>query len=570
MQQPKQTIRGKKDMKIKLSTVKEDDINRLEDHDCSNGFTDLKEAVDFINTYGDPHETYTLHITTDDLQPIEGNLHFEKHMELILEHDDVVLLLAGTVTVNPNVQVDFHKLMIGNLDVDKNRISEPDFVPLIRVQQATRPVIGTPPIPENTPTNTTSTTTTTSAPTNTPKTITNLTMAELVHNAPENTVYVKTDGNDRNNGLTPETAKKTIQSAIYTVPTDGTVIVHPGSYDENITITKALKLEGIDVLLNGKQQGSCITCTHLAQGSIIIEGLTIINGKNEKGGAIYNQAHLMIKKCQITLNTAILGGGIYNDGNLIITNTLLLSNNADKNGGGIYNNNLIKVSDSKIVENSADEKGGGFHHETGKMSIETSHVNSNSSRLGGGIYSNAQLNIFLTEIYSNTGGDKGGGLYNATGAKLNSSQFQRNGTGKEGHGGAIYNTGSITLEKTIGFASNSSGMYGGAIHNQLNATITGHYASFIDNSSYNGGAICNCGVIKLTEANYIGNIARNQGGAIFNSKVGFIMMCPQNKNLIVFDRNLAYARGGAIYTQGEIRLTAVEKGKNYPEYMIKA
>lgn len=534
-------------MKIKLSTAKEEDIKKIDDHDCSTGFITLKNAVDFINTYGDPHETYKIHITIDDniLEPIEGNLHFEKHMELILEHDYGVLLIDGTVTVNPNVQVEFHKLLIGNLDVDKNRIYEPDFVPLIRVKQSNRPVIGTPIQDESN----TSTTTTTSAS--------------------ENIVYVKTDGYNRNNGLTPETAKKTIQSAIDNIPTDGKIIVLPGSYDENITINKPLKLEGNNVIINGRQQGSCITCTHLTEGNITIEGFILINGKNEKGGGIYNQTKLTINKCQFTLNTATFGGGIYNDGNLIITNTLLLTNNSEKDGGGIYNNNIIKVSDSRITGNTTVKSGGGIHNENGKMNIETSQLNSNSSRLGGGIYSNAQLNLFLTEIYSNTGIDRGGGLYNASGAKLVASQFQRNGTAKEGNGGAIYNTGSIILEKTIDFASNSSGMCGGAIYNSIDATITGHYASCIENLSYNGGAIFNCGIIKLTEAIYIGNTARNHGGAIYNNKGGLITMCPINKNPIIFDKNQAYTKGGAIYTQGELHMTTVEKGKNYPEYLIK-
>jgi len=46
-------------------------------------------------------------------------------------------------------------------------------------------------------------------------------------------------------------------------------------------------------------------------------------------------------------------------------------------------------------------------------------------------------------------------------------------------------------------------------------------------------------------------------------------ICPSQGNKVLFDQNLAYEKGGAIYTEGEIRMTDLEKGKNYPEFIVK-
>ncbi|MCC6628762.1 MAG: right-handed parallel beta-helix repeat-containing protein [Chloroflexi bacterium] len=51
-------------------------------------------------------------------------------------------------------------------------------------------------------------------------------------------------GNDANDGITPGTAKKTIQAAVNQVSVGGTVIAAVGSYPENVTINKRLTLDG--------------------------------------------------------------------------------------------------------------------------------------------------------------------------------------------------------------------------------------------------------------------------------------------------------------------------------------
>lgn len=47
-------------------------------------------------------------------------------------------------------------------------------------------------------------------------------------------MYVSPSGDDSNNGLTPETAKRNIQSAVYALNCNGKVFISSGRYKENL------------------------------------------------------------------------------------------------------------------------------------------------------------------------------------------------------------------------------------------------------------------------------------------------------------------------------------------------
>lgn len=567
-------------MKIKISTTEDENITALKEQDCPDEFTNLKETVDFINRYGEPQKTYILHITLDtDTNTVPDNLHFQKDMELRLEHENF-MTLKGIITIDPTAQISFRGIGVTNLQVNRNRIYEPDFVPLIMIKRETPKT--TTPSPKDMSIPLTTTTTTSSSEHETASNLDELAITtpryhersptapididELINNALKGTIYVSTNGTDSNNGLTPETSKRTIQNAINTTPAKGNIIIDAGSYDENITINKSLCLHGANALINGSQKGSCITCT---AGTIDINGITVISGKSEYGGGIRNHANLNLNNVKIVLNTATNGGGIYNTGILSLTDMTLLSNRAEQ-GGGIYTTNVVSIHESNIFENNATQEGGGIYTKSGKLIMQNSNIYSNSARYGGGIYSNSQLDLICTEISFNIAESKGGGVYNMLNAKFNTVQFQKNGTGKEGDGGGIYNIGSIIIEDSVTFTSNICGHNGGAIYNNTNGSITGNYTIFMGNEGFNGGAIYNQNIIKLTDANYIGNTARNYGGALFISRNSLMMICPSQGNKVLFDQNLAYGKGGAIYAEGEIQMTNIEKGKNYPEFTAKS
>ena len=510
-------------MKIKISTKNEKNINRIGDYDCSTGFTRLKKAVNTVNMYGDPHETYTLNIIADadDSGVVRSSLSFKRNMKLELQNDNHrILVLKGTVTVEPNVQVEFFRIRPENLEVDKVRISEPDFVPLITVQRANKLSIGTP--PQNDPNATTSAPTSNSTSTTTTSTSASAPahvsvpngIDELVRTAPHGTIFVKTDGNDRDDGLTPEGAKRTIHAAINTAPINGTVIVYPGSYDENITINKPLKLEGVDVLLNGRQKGSCITC--MEDHNITIKGFTIINGKNEKGGGIHNTANLTLENCKIMNNKATNGGGIYNNRKLTVNNSKILLNKAIY-GGGIYNQSDLALNMCKVRFNRTEKDGGGLYT-TKWLEIDSSVFHGNSAGYG-----------FF-----------GGAIFNAESSGIQMIGPLRFIKNNSTNGGAIYNAskGYIFADEIIDFSSNESCSLGGAIYNEGQILLKGINAS--GNKSMTGSVIYNV-----------------NSGQILDNKDG-------SEHAYKFFGNSAVCEGAVFFNEGEIDIPNPLYNNNYP------
>ena len=97
------------------------------------------------------------------------------------------------------------------------------------------------------------------------------------------TCYVDTAiGNDLNGGTSPADAKKTVQAGANQVSPTGTVVVAAGTYNEDVSITKALTLQGAGIdqaYLVGPAGGSGATVT-VAAPNVVIEGFTITRAGN--------------------------------------------------------------------------------------------------------------------------------------------------------------------------------------------------------------------------------------------------------------------------------------------------
>jgi predicted outer membrane repeat protein len=107
-------------------------------------------------------------------------------------------------------------------------------------------------------------------------------------------------------------------------------------------------------------------------------------------------------------------------------------------------------------------------------------------------------------------------------------------------GGAIYNTGRLTIINCT-FLNNNVALYGGAIYNAgPNQTIIN--STFKNNSAQSGGAIFNNNPTTILNSTFTNNVAdTNNGGAIFNTQ--FTRLNISNSN---FTNNSAN-QGGAIY-----------------------
>ncbi|MCE7698680.1 MAG: hypothetical protein K8E24_007545, partial [Methanobacterium paludis] len=148
-------------------------------------------------------------------------------------------------------------------------------------------------------------------------------------------IYVSPQGNNSwdgqsavYNSTTSSGPKATISNATGTVTENGTVYIANGTYNENnITINQNMNIIGEsqqNTVINGTNSGNSIFL--IASGvNVIISNLTLTQGQNSNGGAIYNDGTLNVTNSTLTYNTADWkGGAIYNDGTLNIINSTLI------------------------------------------------------------------------------------------------------------------------------------------------------------------------------------------------------------------------------------------------------
>lgn len=171
--------------------------------------------------------------------------------------------------------------------------------------------------------------------------------------AAANTIYVSAQGNDSWNGQSPmyntttgDGPKATITNAINTVADNGTVYVASGTYKENLNIyIKNVNLIGADpdtTIIDGQQKNGVLYFAGwdtIHYYTLFISGLTLTNGKKDKGGGIYND-----------------------NGTIYLLNTKITANIATKEGGGIFNIGTIYADSLTIINGNIRQ--GSMENET--------------------------------------------------------------------------------------------------------------------------------------------------------------------------------------------------------------
>ncbi|MGA1842246.1 MAG: PQQ-binding-like beta-propeller repeat protein [bacterium] len=208
-----------------------------------------------------------------------------------------------------------------------------------------------------------------------------------------------------------------IQNAINEASEGDTIILHSGTYFENINFSgKAITLSSTEpdnpavvdaTIIDGNQLYSVVAFVNGEESNSVISGITIKNGKGNSegsGGGIHcSFSSPTITKCIIKENSAFLGGGIQCSSSsphiekCIIRNNSVKSStihkamtNSDGNGGGIYcSSSSPTITDCIIKENSAFS-GGGIYCSSSSPTIDKCVISENSVKgigdgLGGGI-----------------------------------------------------------------------------------------------------------------------------------------------------------------------------------------
>jgi parallel beta-helix repeat protein len=169
-------------------------------------------------------------------------------------------------------------------------------------------------------------------------------------------VCVSPSGNDSNGLGSPDAPFKTIQKAIDTIASPGHVVPTPATYTGTGNVDLDFKGKAITVRTTEPHSFYTVTTTtidcqasstnkHRAfyfhtgeDANSVVKGLTIINGYQTSGGAIWCNSNPTIKNCTITNNTASsFGGGIYcYDSNAAISNCTFSKNTALSKGGALF------------------------------------------------------------------------------------------------------------------------------------------------------------------------------------------------------------------------------------------
>ncbi|MBT4391207.1 MAG: hypothetical protein HOD35_00950, partial [Euryarchaeota archaeon] len=198
----------------------------------------------------------------------------------------------------------------------------------------------------------------------------------------------------------------TIQSGVNGIDDGDTLLVHPGTYYENIMITKQIVLESEDgagsTIIDASGSGTVLKLNNFStadyygypdiHSDIIVDGFTIQNGSsigsgNTSGGIIIGVSNSIVKNCVIKNNNSHDGGGSFAEGGTFV-NCTFIGNTSEFEGGaikmasrGFSGFESVSVTSCLIAENNCSSGSGLF----GQFNINSSTIVSNIGGAGIGV-----------------------------------------------------------------------------------------------------------------------------------------------------------------------------------------
>ncbi len=274
------------------------------------------------------------------------------------------------------------------------------------------------------------------------------------------TLYVDSSVSQSGNGLSWETALKTIQEGIDAASEGDTVTAAEGLYAENIrfngknivlTSTDPLDPAVVDsTIIDGNRAGSVVTFAGTEDESCVISGFTIRNGEamvpigKTYGGGIYGgtfpfapppegRTRATIRNNVITDCFADRGGGISCCDGLIQNNTIS-QNSAGRGGGLIYCNGLIE-GNAVTGNHSYGEGAAGLNHCSGVIQNNVISGNMGHDSDGSGALDNCDGIVQNNLVIKNSSEGGVAGLEGCAGLILNNTIVGNSATGEESVGG---------------------------------------------------------------------------------------------------------------------------------------
>ena len=338
---------------------------------------------------------------------------------------------------------------------------------------------------------------------------------------------------------------------------------------DGVAINKNIRIDGKGHTISAEDLGRIFS---IGEGfTVTLTNATLINGKADKGGAIYNDGSLTLSDVKLSDNTAdSYGGAVFNNGHLVVSDSVFDSNDivnrgsasVDYGGAAIYNwyDGVLTVSGSNFTNNIKNYKNGdrlvGAIATIGDATISDSYFVNNAGRWGGAI---------STAGYLLAGDD-------VNTLTVSGSTFKENGGL---YGAGIFVWGSDFIVSDCVFDKNTASGKGNMTPNNNNGaaievtdtnkaiagTITG--SKFINNKAQYGGAIDICeGNIKITDSEFVNNSADVEGGAIdINTVNGNPEVSISGSKFI----NNSASYGGAIVNVKDLTVRNTEFVNNAPD-----
>ena len=384
------------------------------------------------------------------------------------------------------------------------------------------------------------------------------------------------------------------------------------NFVNGVIINKNIRIDGKGHTIDAKNLGRIFEID--GGFAVTLTNATLINGKADNGGAIYNFGNLdlvhvnfvnntakyggaimnyayglVLDDSTFTNNTAKIGGAIYNSADcFVVGNSTFANNTATSNGGVIFNYGIgFVVGNSTFANNTAEDAGAVYNEGDNSVVGNSTFVNNTATSIGGAIINNGKLVVDNSAFEDNAANYYGGAIFNWDDLQVTNSAFDGNdilvrnirAMDNVDHGGAaIYNwkNGKLDISKS-NFTNNiknykNGNLLVGAVATIGDATISDSY--FVNNSGRWGGALSVMGGESSSATNFIDidgtkfvNNSALYGGAMF------VWGSNYSISNSVFDNNSAFGKGnmtpnnnngGAlVVTQGNIPISGTIINSNF-------
>ncbi|MDP8267382.1 MAG: T9SS type A sorting domain-containing protein [Candidatus Tenebribacter davisii] len=298
----------------------------------------------------------------------------------------------------------------------------------------------------------------------------------------------------------------TIQEGINASVNADTVLVQPGTYNENINyngkditiaslfITTQDTIYISQTIIDGNQNGCIVTFDEYETSLAKLIGFSLIEGSGK---------HFLFEVEPGIFHSFYFGGAIYCANSSPELSFLNIYNNEANQGSGIY----LKMSNSTIsnveIFNNhciqdiyGESRGGGICCWSSNLILENIELYNNSATggSGGGIHASTSSNITIQNLssYNNIASSGGGLFFHGSNSEITNAQIFDNSTLNRGGGITCRNSCTITLTN-VSISDNDTGQNGGGVFcasgsnlNLINTVISNNTSQ-----QYGGGIYCN-------------------------------------------------------------------------------